>query len=219
VDTVPNPDYKLLYEDIGNKQVYFLSSGSQEPELLYDFSLQVGDTFNSECVTGGNNLIVQQIEDIQLLNGETRKKWTFEGSYGPGPNTWIEGIGMETGLFGDMIQFEWWTRLGCVQKDGEHLWESEEYFGGCWGTVGENEITSSEINIYPNPAKDFVRISMGNQYQNARIQIFNSLGQTIVDKGVMDKYCVIDISYFDQGIYLILIRSGNNIWTEKLVVN
>ena len=76
---------------------------------------------------------------------------------------------------------------------------------------------SSKIFIYPNPAKDFVRVD-GNHLD--LIRITDIAGKTKVIKKVNNSNTTtIDISYFIKGIYLITVKDINgSIQTEKLMV-
>jgi hypothetical protein len=207
IDTLQT-SIRLLREDTSERKVYMYNYAYQH-ELIYDFSLQVGDTFASDPVTGGGSTIVAQIDEITLDNGDTRKRWMFEDSWIP----CIEGIGYESGLFGDLIQFEWWSELMCVQKNSEQLWG-----GACYGLVGEDEIANGEIQIYPNPANDFIRISASSIIKNGDLKIYNSLGQLVYQDAIASENTVVDISGFDTGIYFVLVETEEGVLKEKLIV-
>lgn len=84
----------LLYkirEDEEAKKVYALD-GSNNEVLLYDFSLSQNDVIDLWDYTTSNYITqtVTEVADITLLNGETRKKITFESGY-----SIIESIGYD----------------------------------------------------------------------------------------------------------------------------
>ena len=218
VDTIPFTGTEFMHEDTTERKVYIWKNN--QPELLYDFSLQVGDTLISEWVTFSYGFVVAEIEDVELLNGETRKRWVFESEeWGGEIGAYIEGIGMETGLFGDFVQFEWWSELMCVQIDGEQLWDGGfSSWGGCYGLVGEDEIATEDLQIYPNPASDFIRISIPENIDMAGLKIFNSLGQVVFEGLIQSENAIIDVSKLGQGMYFVLIKSENNIKKEKLII-
>jgi hypothetical protein len=215
VDTIPSEFFSLVYEDILNRKVYFLQYGSQTPELLYDFTLQAGDTF-SGFITQGEGAIVEYIDEVILLNGESRRRWNFLCN---GGQYWCtEGIGLETGLFGDMFQFEWYGELECVQKNGEPIWESESSWGGCWGFVGENELNTSQIEIYPNPADDFVFISLPGNSFNAVIRFYDLTGQLLFQKEIRSSNDFLDVSRVSPGLYFLNLQYGDFIHKQKVVI-
>jgi len=220
VDTLPNTGFRYLHEDVDSRKVYLLDNS--QPVLLYDFSLEVGDTFVSDRVTFDYEFKVIEIDEVELLNGETRKRWLFDSEeWGTGGEyrAYIEGIGMETGLFGDFIQFEWWSSLTCVQLEGEHLWEDNSHgWGTCWGLVGENEITTEDIQIYPNPATDFIRISTPTNFEFGKLKIFNAFGQLVFELSFTSENAIIDVSAFERGIYFVMIETEEWALKEKLII-
>ncbi|MCZ4318210.1 cadherin repeat domain-containing protein [Aequorivita viscosa] len=84
----------LLYkirEDSATQKVYILDNTNNEV-LLYDFSLELNDVIDLWDIETNSyaTQTVSNVEDITLLNGETRKKITFESNY-----SIIESIGYE----------------------------------------------------------------------------------------------------------------------------
>ncbi len=71
------------------------------------------------------------------------------------------------------------------------------------------------VNIYPNPANDFIRIEGVNNIKN--ISIYNELGQMLktVDVDTINK--TINISHLTQGIYFIRIVTEKGYLMKKLI--
>ncbi len=85
--------------------------------LIYDFDLEVGDTFNSYEVI--------DTDTITLLNGEDRKR-LFLTKNGIGMVEWVDGIGdLAWGLF-PIADFEGYTSLVCVKENDETIWLSPD---------------------------------------------------------------------------------------------
>ena len=68
----------------------------------------------------------------------------------------------------------------------------------------ENNIKSTDISIYPNPAKDFVNIQSDIKVQSA--EIYNMAGQKVLET----KESKINISKLKSGIYMIQIKDVKN---------
>ncbi|MBA7531119.1 hypothetical protein ES705_23330 [subsurface metagenome] len=70
------------------------------------------------------------------------------------------------------------------------------------------------IKVYPNPAKDYIFIHMGNKYNEMTgytIKIINTLGNIIFESEVTQQLFEIDVSAFGQtGLYFIQIIDYNN---------
>jgi hypothetical protein len=74
-----------------------------------------------------------------------------------------------------------------------------------------NNIADNEPMIYPNPTSEYLVIR--KQYNTLRI--FDIQGKKVFESKNKD---IIDISDLNSGIYLIRIKTGNKITTQKLIV-
>jgi subtilisin family serine protease len=74
----------------------------------------------------------------------------------------------------------------------------------------------SELNAYPNPAKDFIQIKGIISTDFYEITLFDSLGKILMNKTVhsMDK---IDLSNFNDGVYLLNIIDEKNTKNIKII--
>ncbi len=210
-DTIQYTGY-LLYEDTTERKVFIKYEG--EPVLLYDFSLAIGDTFVSQYTTEGIEFLVTQIDEIELLNGEMRKRWTFldfNGWYGE--SSYIEGIGLESGLFSNMIHFEWVSNLLCVQINDVQV------FGEfCYGWVGQEDLVKDGFLVFPNPAKDLLRITIPENCENRIIRLYDVTGHLLFQKEMISANDYIDISRFSPGMYFLYLQSGDFIHKQKVVI-
>ena len=79
-----------------NQKVYAIINDVEQPDefLLYDFSVNVGDTIHSTAIHGAISRlpVVTRIDTITLRNGEKRKKIYMN------QDIWIEGIGSLNGF-------------------------------------------------------------------------------------------------------------------------
>ena len=72
------------------------------------------------------------------------------------------------------------------------------------------------INVYPNPAVDRIYIHIPEK-QNFELQIFNILGECIVQKELSSGSNKIDISSLAKGIYVVQLTSANRTFQQKLI--
>lgn len=79
------------------------------------------------------------------------------------------------------------------------------------GIKGKDKFT--EINIYPNPAKENITIE-SNSITKQKMEIVNLLGQ-IVYSGYIFHKATIDISTFPSGVYLVKLIADNEIFVRK----
>jgi len=86
-----------------------------------------------------------------------------------------------------------------------------------------NFTTTTDINapekegfvIRPNPAKDFIRI---NNIKKLDMQIFSSSGICVAVHNNINPNGWIDISDLNSGIYLVVLKTADNISCKKLIV-
>jgi len=83
--------------------------------------------------------------------------------------------------------------------------------------TGINDIREIEFNIYPNPAVNVFNISVANNIAIDRVNIYNQLGQKLMQENNLAPS--IDISDLPQGIYIVELVSGNSIVRKKMIKN
>lgn len=78
-----------------------------------------------------------------------------------------------------------------------------------------NDLNRDEIIVYPNPAREMINIKTDSDIEN--LQLYNSLGQLVIDQNTKTK--TIDISQLQNGVYILKIKSENRTVTERILVN
>jgi len=106
---------------------------------------------------------------------------------------------------------------------------TKEVFQSAWATnnVGINNQASKNgiIELFPNPANSqaYVRYSIEDN-QNVNIKIYNILGEVVYseNKGYENSgyhTSVLDVNNFSEGLYILKLTIGNNVFTKKLNIN
>ncbi|HDO27108.1 MAG TPA: T9SS type A sorting domain-containing protein, partial [Bacteroidetes bacterium] len=72
------------------------------------------------------------------------------------------------------------------------------------------------VVAYPNPAKDFLRVTTNGNIQH--IRILNSVGQMVFDSPMNNSDAQINTSRFDSGIYFLQVETKNGISTQKFII-
>ncbi len=81
--------------------------------------------------------------------------------------------------------------------------------------IGEN--ISLLTKIYPNPASGIVKISSAEIINN--IRLFSNSGQLLIDADVKANDTKIDMSGFENGVYLLKIETGKTVIVNKIIKN
>ncbi|WP_343640744.1 S8/S53 family peptidase [Chryseobacterium sp.] len=92
------------------------------------------------------------------------------------------------------------------------------YFVKTGTTLGTAEVKiNSEVNITPNPAKDFVNVSLG-RYSKGAVTIYDASGKLIKTVNVDKNSGKIDVSELVRGTYLFTIALDDNTKITKKVM-
>lgn len=92
--------------------------------------------------------------------------------------------------------------------------------GAGWSVVqdlnaGALKVMSSQSNIqvYPNPVKDWMYLNGINSTTDLSVEIFDGRGSLLYQ----GQEAVINFSGWSPGIYLVKIKNGNDTWMERIV--
>jgi hypothetical protein len=214
----------FMREDTAAQQVFVWIADYDNPEghevLMYDFTLEVGDTIPlSSYLTGNQVRTIQSIEDYTLVNGDTRRKFNLELD----EISYIEGIGSEYGLF----QPFYWALCChhatlCVQLNQETIYSHQSSSTYCgWIVTSVNEQPEFHSSLFPNPNHgDFVFELNRSDFGSAELQLslFSITGQKIFTAPVRADRNQIQ-THAGSGLYLWQLQNnGEVLQSGKLVV-
>jgi hypothetical protein len=159
--------------------------------LLYDFSLQIGDTMKiniSNLSTG--SLRVTNIDTVQIGNN-LRKVFKFDHT----DASWIEGIGNTRGLLFSSLSLSTGGEHGyliCFLQNETVLYHYG-YYDDCFPSTANNEFIKSEfdITVCPNPVNgNSIHFVWGNNelktlelfdFRGVLIGTLNVAGETMLE--------------------------------------
>jgi hypothetical protein len=212
-----------LREDINAKKVYYRNNSGQEPTLLYDFSLEEGDTVR---LYGNLSLeyTILQVDSIELLTGDFRKRWVLSPEFGENP-IWIEGIGNTTLYLlnsGDLNGSTLVTRLLCCYENNELVYMNV-FFNTCYLSTSHVEgFSNTSLRIWPNPTKGIVTLSFPqfHKYNDVLFEVLSIDGRKLLSKPIHSELSTLDISNLPAGMYLYRFTDGRHqLKIEKLIIN
>jgi len=152
---------------------------------------------------------LQSIENLILNNGDIVRKFNFVGC----DAFYIESIGGSQGLAGGLLVPEYPDELFCVEDQGVGL------LSDCAGWVDISEIRlTNSIQIFPNPAVDFIRITGLKTNSIASIKIYNGFGAEIISRDLSVNIETIDVSQLQNGCYLLRVGNNGKYSTTKFIV-
>ncbi len=86
-------------------------------------------------------------------------------------------------------------------------------------TTGINNILDKlNFQIYPNPSTDRIIIEYADQ-ENVQMQVYNSLGECVMQNQLLSGINNLDISFLSKGIYFVKLSTPKRTMTGKLIKN
>ena len=85
-------------------------------------------------------------------------------------------------------------------------------------SVGISETNPNSIRLFPNPAKDVVKISMDG-YENTRVSLVDLTGKIIIDRPVDDNEVSLNVGDLPRGLYFVKIFSNNGSVIRRLILS
>jgi hypothetical protein len=77
----------------------------------------------------------------------------------------------------------------------------------------------NNFTIYPNPALEEITINGLGDVKEFQVSIYDSNGKLMLDKSILNNQSInLNGVLFSQGIYVVKIRSGNQVSTKKLML-
>lgn len=211
---------------------------SIEPSAGFNFSgLQVSQNgeiytsgrFSTECdfnpsgtngiLTGGTNTFLLKINECLINNGVTLSGNTFTANQSGATYQWIDCNNSNSPINGATSQAFTPTVSGtyAVQINNATCSATSSCLSVSITAVSIKEYTNNIIEIYPNPAKNFVTID--GLINNSNIQIIDALGKIVFSESNNSSKVTINTEMFNSGIYFVKIESIGNSAIKKLVLN
>jgi hypothetical protein len=197
----------------------------QDPEhLLYDFNLEVGDTFTVFGLGAfGCTYEVASIDSILLLNGTLAKRLNlvhtenyFEDGY------LIEGVGSSFGLTepsgGCTVDAAYY--LVCLYENGNQIF-SDPTRGPCYqNMVPTKEISSEDqIDVFPNPFSQTLNLEINDSpHRINSIELLDARGRRINQLNELGASIQINTGNFPNGFYILkMVTESGMVLTKRLI--
>ena len=222
-----------------------LPSKFQEPDIIFKFPLNPGNIDSSLSsyevsipgigFTGGWKKRVNHADGWGTLitpygTFETVRVKSDVIQY---DSMYIDSLGTGFPIFRNYTEYKW---LGenfglplCTVTD-EGLFPTISYIDSVRSLFVGYDLSyepQSKINVYPNPASQQITIEFNTDNpSNVDILLKSISGQTVMEfetgnkiQGDYRKTFMIDRSNIKNGLYLIVVKNGNDLFIEKIVIN
>lgn len=214
-----------IREDIAAKKVYRNVAGSEQ--LLYDFSLQVGNTIT---LSDGKIYTVNSITNVNVIGGQRRMFYLIHyiGTFPGNSETWIEGVGSNRHPFKptyEMYFSDPYIYTTCSAQNGINIYNHGIANGStatdCSMLLNSNDenYLSHKIFFSPNPFKNELTITSEFNFENSNLKMYNSLGQLVKEvKKLNGPIATITRENLKSGIYFIQISKDEKIISSNKII-
>jgi hypothetical protein len=208
-----------LREVVSERKVYHLDTGSywcpsgcnfpDQEYLLFDFSVQVGDTSYICMLTQYWPADVLREITQDAMFGEIRNVYHYAMANAP----LIEGIGSGAGLMEPTIMYtgsEYYFLF-------DYCRGTDEECGVLFTNVDENYL-KNDFSIFPNPASNLIRIQVNENRMNSferKLTVSDVYGRCVREVNSSAEELSIDISDLSEGMYLITLKEGEKAITSR----
>ena len=201
-----------IRQDTLNKKIYVVLTDSTTEHILYDFSLQVGDTISSVLHTltagclGFNTETIYLIDTIQV-NGNDHRVFHYQGSCVGTDGSYIEGIGSEFGLLFPNLKDIQESHLNCLKINNQSYYPYANVTCTL-PTISVNDLDQLlDISIFPNPTSEILTISLPENSLTTEAHLFDAAGKELKRFMVSAGDNRLNVAAFKTGTYLI--QMGN----------
>jgi hypothetical protein len=198
VEEMNDLEVALWLQNLGNKEVY-------NSKYAYEYTSHCYPAENLRETTSGKGTRTFAW-DAPAQSTPTGYKVYVDGSL-------VEGNTSETSISYESSKQILMVEVIALYEGGKSSVGIVKKFDGNGVNVMENE-TASNLNIYPNPVKDVVRVS-GEDINS--ISVYNSLGVLVEKIEVSSNNAEINMNDYNTGIYFIQVESNENVVSRKVV--
>ncbi len=205
----------LLREDINERKVYRYNPNSNTETVLYDFSLQVNDSFPTNgfdtYFLSNGSPTVANIGYGKVFNTDV-KYFGINGLHGLN-NAVYEGIGSESGLLElpFYIGISYGNVLNCFENAAGQSCNSQLVLG-----ISEN-FTEQNLTLHYSKSNNDFKI-IGNPFQDYKISFYESTGRLVEEVNANGKQTFSLKNDIKNKILFYTITSLGKSWKGKVMI-
>ncbi len=107
--------------------------------------------------------------------------------------------------------------LNSTGQQGSQLWVDDMTLQAGFAST-DPEYINENISIYPNPASDFVNISMGNLPEGLKLFVYDMNGKQVLANVMNGNNYILDVSTLPNGVYGVVIQDNFNLIHRSRIV-
>jgi hypothetical protein len=197
------------------------------PILLYDYSLELGDTLNGNW----GEFIVTDV-DTEFAVGEDRKRITMVNTFDGQTDIWLYGLGSKVAGYlqpgSPIFVPDAGSEFSCYldEQSGEFYYGDKDPSlcmlvqtgSACMTTSVDNYKFVRNIEIFPNPTDQYLTITFENSTDwTINTQLFSLNGKEILVESHEIDNLSLDVSNLASGIYLLILSQNGHQSFHKII--
>jgi hypothetical protein len=205
-------------QDTAAKKVYYIIPNDTVIRLLYDFSLQLGDTASAVFINNCSQPTIVTNIDSVLIGSSYRKRWEWTEDWTNYKAYIVEGIGSMLGLLEPtcaMIDGPE-TAISCYRENNVVLYSNPAYPDSACEVIDATKNIAEEkftVAIIPNPFHNSAELIFDHTRfagYKMQLKIFNIMGEVVREEHILpSSSCRIQCNGLSNGLYFYELR-GNN---------
>ncbi|MDP5106468.1 MAG: T9SS type A sorting domain-containing protein [Polaribacter sp.] len=224
VAVLANTNYKFTYVYNFDDKATATEASSLEMRILkgsgYDsgYTPAYEDPANGKSIGFGYTLIASvenasnNLVSATIAHPGDKDYRTGELTFNSGDNTSIaifgRGIGRPTTADADGKGYSWSNGSSEIRIDEVSLTNTG-------GIASVNDIFSSKISVYPNPAKNFIQITSNENITG--VEMFNLIGKKVLSASSLTNDRI-DTSKLSKGVYILKVTSNDLVGSRKVII-
>jgi len=222
-ETVELPAISYVVQDVNTIEISLSDDDdNSDNQISENFDIANEHTTTINMILSTDNAGSQCTWEIMNAGGETL--------YSGGPYGNNESVVEQFELTDDCYRFRIFDSAGngggsivlydtnndvVYNSPGNYGFGEEAHFKTV-GELGNNDNVLGNVVIYPNPAKNNLNIQNA---ENSSVKVFDLLGRVVLLENNISLNQQIDVSKLTTGTYLIKIINGNQVKTDKFIIN
>ena len=222
-ETVQLPAISYEIQDVNTVEISLSDDdNNSDNQISENFNIANEHTTTVNMILNTDNAGSQCTWEVMNSSGETL--------YSGGPYGNNESVVEQFDLTNDCYRFRVFDSAGngggsvvlydtnndVVYSSPGNYGAGEEVHFKTVGDLGNNDNLLGNVVIYPNPAKNNINIQNA---ENSSVKVFDLLGRVVLFQNNISLNQQLDVSKLTTGTYLIKIINGNQVKTDKFIIN
>ena len=205
-----------IRQDSINRKVFIIPPAALTEELLYDFTMQVGDTVQGYIETYHARDVVESIDTV-LVGNNYRKRWKINSGYNI---YFIEGVGSTYGLVepspGTIVDAPDFS-ISCFRQNNITIYPDTVSSCELITSVKPVEAQNDQLKMYPNPSHGSITIEFDKSMNIKEIRLTDLPGKIILEQQTGGR-TKMEITNLQNGLYILTVIDKDNYLTNKKII-